>query len=288
MIEKGLIIGFVILYSAIILSFRHQSISFGREMLLNQWFFHHGMLESYVHFYAGNFLFLSSLIAFYIIYRNFKGSKYGWKTTMTGILAIGLIGFGESNDHIFKSLGHDFLHYMHLVGIPIAIYFLLRGLKEYLEQFENGIESLSTKKISLIFSGYFIACALIAFQAQVVKGRLELYFIYLIMIPVLFLSFLLLREAKRAYKEYGILMVNIPALAIVLTLNGLDILLGRYASIIQNGWLYVLTHAIQDILLVVLGTILLVFGLATSTLSKNLRKDLFADWWIESFEKRVE
>jgi len=138
---------------------------------------------------------------------------------------------------------------------------------------------MNNASILLLFLLLFILSAFMASQTKVVWDRdIEIHFIYATTPPTLLLTFLLLKEARRAYKEYGIIMVNVPALAFVTTLLGLVILLGRYANVVWSGWLYVATHALQDVLQAATATILIMFAISSYTLSKHLRRDLLADW----------
>ncbi|MCS4542467.1 MAG: hypothetical protein HY929_09200 [Euryarchaeota archaeon] len=286
-IKKGLLI-IVILASLIwLFTLDFEKANFNEEsMLAGQWDVHFGMLETPVHLYVGMFHFLASLVAVYVIHIYFRGSRYGWKPTMVGIIFSGLIGFGEVAEHFFGPFGHDFFHYTHMMAAPLVLYYFYIGLKEYLDQFE-GFGAASTKEIFIIFISFISLSAILASQAETPwDQRIEAPFIYVVFLPTLVLTYLLIRETKRAYFEHGIIMVNLPTLGIATTLLGIDILVGRYAHIAQNGWLYVMTHAFQDVLHAATGAIILLFAISTLTISKTFKKDLLVDWYEESFKAR--
>ncbi|MFQ5891206.1 MAG: hypothetical protein ACE5HW_00240, partial [Candidatus Methanofastidiosia archaeon] len=164
--------------------------------------------------------------------------------------------------------------------IPLVLYFFYQGIREYLSQFEKKVRRISNLQIFFLFGVMILLSLIIASKAETIwDKRLEIPFIYLTAIPTITISILLIKEARKAYIEYGIIILSVPLLAVATTFQGIIIFTGRYSHIIQNGWLYVSTHALQDIFHSIIGTILIVFTISISHISRDLRKDLLADWF---------
>ncbi|MFQ6136401.1 MAG: hypothetical protein ACE5PM_04385 [Candidatus Hydrothermarchaeales archaeon] len=113
------------------------------KLLIEQFFDHHGMMEIYAHIYASAFLFLASLVAVYILYRMLvMESPFTWLGVIAGMIAVGLIGLGEAAEHFFPDpFAHDFFHYMHMIAAPVALFFLYRGAREFIEESKYESES---------------------------------------------------------------------------------------------------------------------------------------------------
>ena len=243
------------------------------KVLIEQFVDHHGMMEIYSHFYASFFLFFASLISVYILYRLLVDeSPFTWPGITTAMIAIGLIGLGEGMEHLFPNdpFTHDFFHYLHMIAAPIALYFLYIGAKEFIAEFENsgkiggddGLKPLSPDTIFAIFGGmtvFIVALAMVSGTPW--DPYIEGPFIYLTLIPTLFLAYLLIQQARQTTES--IVMIFIPLIAISVSMLVFDIMFGRLMDIWGFASLYVITHGAQNALHVATGTILLLFSIFT-------------------------
>src|SRR3989304_989848 len=84
---------------------------FEGNLLIDQVQGNHNMLEQLVNNYAGMILFFASIVGVLIVYNNFRGSK----NLVTGI----------------NPLPHESLHYLQMIGGPVALFLLYMGLREY-------------------------------------------------------------------------------------------------------------------------------------------------------------
>lgn len=238
-------------------------VEFQDNIIANQFMAHKGLQEIYVHIYSGFLLFVASVISVAILYDYFKDSKYTWKPIMAGILSTGLIGLGEGAEHLFATFGHEVFHYTHMIGSPVAMYFLYVGTKEYSMQFKEGGKRMAGRTILVIMSSVFIISVVLASFARTQwDPAIERPFIYVIAIPLLALSFLTLKEAYSQFEMQKMLMHNLSLLAISVMFLNIVILLGRDADIVGNAYVYMVTHVFQVILLIVTATFIMVFTIS--------------------------
>ncbi|MFQ6056571.1 MAG: hypothetical protein ACE5J3_11380 [Methanosarcinales archaeon] len=231
--------------------------------LINQFPGHHGMLEQVVHMYATGLLFIASIVAILILYKYFRGAKYTWYPIMAGIFSTGLIGLGENLEYYFGAFGHDFFAYLHRIGAPLALYFFYVGITEYvgtLSEEEKKPMSIYTI-VGLIGIAIVISLALATQADTPWDVKIERPFIYITTIPIVIIVVMVLQKAIIAYKSEATLMLNISLISVAVTLLALDILIGRQADIWANGALYIVTHAVQDILHAFNAALLIGFSL---------------------------
>ncbi|MFQ6136342.1 MAG: hypothetical protein ACE5PM_04080 [Candidatus Hydrothermarchaeales archaeon] len=255
------------------------AVKFGAEkLLIDQFFDHHGMMEIYAHIYASIFLFLASLVAVYVLYKILvMESPYTWSALTVGMIAVGFIGLGEAAEHFFPldPFSHDLFHYLHMVAAPVALFFLYRGSKEFIEESSNAselgtegrIKPMSSDTIMAIFGGMVILVVVLAMMSETPwDPYIEGPFIYLTLIPTLVLAYMLLQQARHTTES--IVMVFIPIIAVAVSLLVFDIMLGRLMDIWGLAPLYVITHVVQNVLHVATGTILLLFSITTYRANK--------------------
>jgi hypothetical protein len=235
--------------------------------LVNQAAGHHGMLEIGVHNFASLFFAIASLVAIMQIYIVFGGEKVGWPAISGAFLFAGLIGAGEVFEHFLGPFGHDFFHYLHMIGAPVAMFFLWVGMKELIGERRRTV-SMAHVVIALILVGS--ASLFLGSQAETPWDKsIELPFFYITAIPALILGVLCIKTAYGKFFEFmkrtkqSILWAVsnfIFLITLGITFITLDIFLGRVAAQLGSGQFYVLTHALQDVLHVVNGTLMI--GLA--------------------------
>ncbi|MCL7412902.1 MAG: hypothetical protein M8353_04695 [ANME-2 cluster archaeon] len=256
-----------------ILRLGHGIVEFQDSVMVNQFMAHKGLHEIYVHIYSGFLLFVVSVISVVILYDSFKDSKYTWKPVMAGILSTGLIGLGEGAEHLFATFGHEVFHYTHMLGSPVAMYFLYIGTREYSMQFKEGGKPMATRSIIAIMSSVFIVSVVLASFARVEwDSDIERPFIYLIAVPLIVLSLLTIKEAYDQFEMQKIVMHNISLLAISVMLLNIVILLGRDADIVHNAYVYLVAQVLQVILLIVTATFIMVFTISMYIIMKQDEK----------------
>lgn len=240
--------------------------------IANQFFEHKGLLEIYVHLAGGFFLFASSIIAAFLLWRNFSRLRQGWFPLGVGILFIGLIGLGEAVEHFFGppgSAGYDFFHYLHMVAAPVGLFFLYVGVNElqflYFEVKQKRV--LSNQVVYLIIFVSFLLPAFLSAEAFA-DNALEVTFLSVTIIPTLIIAFLLTRKSIDLYRQqdklslfslsvFSTVLVLIPILALsAVGLAGV-IWLGRLADELGLAWPYLSFHVLQDLFLVTTGSTML-------------------------------
>lgn len=241
----------------------HGTIDFHDGVITNQFMAHMGLQEIYLHIYSGFILFIISVISVVVLYDYFKDSKYTWKPVMAGILSTGLIGLGEGAEHLFATFGHEVFHYTHMLGAPVAMYFLYVGAREYTMQYREGGRPIGFKTtIGLMFLVFIVSVVIASFARVEWDPVIERPFIYIIATPVVVLSFLTLKEANEQYEMQKVLRYYLSLLAISVMLLSIVIMLGRDADIIGSAYLYMVAHSFQAILLVVNATFIMSFTIS--------------------------
>ncbi|MDF1531591.1 MAG: hypothetical protein SCH39_04610 [Methanosarcinales archaeon] len=253
-----------------ILRLGHGIVEFQDNVMVNQFMAHKGLHEIYVHIYSGFLLFLVSVISVILLYDHFKDSKYTWKPVMAGILSTGLIGLGEGAEHLFATFGHEVFHYTHMIGSPVAMYFLYIGTKEYSMQFKEGGKPMATRSIIAIMSSVFIVSVILAsFAREEWDPYIERPFILIIAIPLILLSVLTIKEAYNQFEMQKMVMHNLSLLALSVMLLNIVILLGRDADIARNAYIYLVAQVLQVIFLIVTATFIMVFTISMYIIMKQ-------------------
>ncbi len=235
---------------------------------------HHFMIEQLVHEYAGSFVVFASIIGVLIIYKNFRGSKIAWPAIMAGMVAAGLIGLGDTAEHLLvgiNPLPHESLHYLHMIGGPVAVFLLYMGLREYTATTE--IKPLSGFKLLLILLATILIPVALATQAhQRWDPEIEAPFLLVTAIPTIILALLLLIKAKGSFEEHSTVVLNVSFVAVAVTLLTLSLLVARMGdtSLLNNAELYVNGHSLADIMHAVTATTLLTFGISTEGLVRSM------------------
>lgn len=251
----------------------HGIVEFEGNIIINQFMAHKGLQEIYVHIYSGFLLFVVSVISVVILYDYFKDSKYTWKPVMAGILSTGLIGLGEGAEHLFAMFGHEVFHYTHMLGSPVAMYFLYIGTKEYSMQFKEGGKPMATRSIIAIMLSVFIVSVVLASFARVEwDPDIERPFIFIIAVPMIVLSLLTIKEAYDQFEMQKIVMHNLSLLAISVMLLNIVILLGRDADIVRNAYVFLVAQVLQVIFLIVTATFIMVFTISMYIIMKQDEK----------------
>jgi len=240
-------------------------------IIKGQFFGHKGLLEINVHILAGCFLFLSSLLVAALLWRKFYYIKQGWFALRSGIIFIGLIGFGEVAEHLFNPEFHDFFHYLHMLTAPIGLLFIFISLLE-LESLYFKLESkkiASSSVISAIMLATFAVAALLGLQTNFTwRNSVELPFLLITTIPTLLITYALIAKSIDLYKKqhqlsiyslsiFSTMLSLIPILAISDALLSIDILFGRYADRFAYAVPYLVFHSALDVLFASTGAILI-------------------------------
>lgn len=229
------------------------------KIVEEQFYGHYGMPEIYVHYMAGLLLFIACIAAVVVIRSTLRNTGFHVPGLILGILSTGLIGFGEVFEHFYKdSFVVGFFHYLHLISGLTALLFFYYGIKEFAQQCSYGKAEFISSEVQIgVTSGVLtIPLILSSVITTPVASTVELGFIILILFPTLLFSFLIIKEALNMRKS--MIMLYPLAIAVMLVMGNLDILFGRIADIKSYAFLYIITHAFQDILLSGLtGTIML-------------------------------
>lgn len=236
-----------------------------------QFFGHKGLLEINVHILAGFFLFFASLLVASLLWRKFYYIKQGWFALRSGIVFIGLIGFGEVAEHLFNLEFHDFFHYLHILAAPIGLLFIFFSLLE-LESLYFKLESkkiVSVTTISTIMLATIIVSALLGLQTNFSwRNSVELPILIITTLPTLLITYALIAKSVDLYKKqnqlsiyslsiFSTILSLIPILATSDALLSIDILFGRYADRLAYAAPYLVAHSILDVLLASTGAILI-------------------------------
>lgn len=229
------------------------------KILIDQYQGHYGLQEIYVHYYAGVFLFITSILCLIFTYSS------PWKNKLdhslpAGIFFTGLIGLGEVAEHFTTTpFGHDFYHYLHLVSGSLAVFFLFTGVKKHIENNNKLSFSVVLGMITIVL----LVSAGAASQSNTPWDmEIEIPFLILTALPAFAISIIILFiEYKKIFKNpspFVLLLSLIGASATILTL---DIIIGRIFDIIGVATGYTITHALQDVLHTTTGAFILTFAI---------------------------
>lgn len=247
---------------------------FEGNLLIDQVQGHHAMYEQIVHNYAGLILFAASIVGVLIIYKNFRGSKVAWPAIMGGILSAGFIGFGDSVEHMLSGISplpHETLHYLHMIGGPVALFLLYTGLKEYTA--EKDIQALTHFKLIIILIATLLIPVGLATQAdQRWDPDIEGPFLLITSIPTIIIAVLLLNKARHSFEEHSVVVLNIAFVAITTALLTLALLTGRLGDteLMDSATLYVNGHALADIMHAATATTVITFAINTEGLIRSM------------------
>lgn len=247
---------------------------FEGNLLIDQVQGHHNMLEQIVHNYAGLLVVFASIIGVLIIYKNFRGSKIAWPSIMAGMVAAGFIGLGDSVEHLLTGISplpHESLHYLHMIGGPVALLLLYIGLREYTATTE--IKPLSGFKLTLILLATILIPVALATQAHMRwDPEIEGPFLLVTSVPTIILAMLLLSKARASFEEHSTVVLNISFVAVAVTLLTISLLVARMGDVelLNNADMYVNGHAIADLMHAATATTLLTFGISTEGLVRSM------------------
>jgi hypothetical protein len=247
---------------------------FEGKLLIDQVQGHHNMLEQLVHNYAGFTLFFASIIGVLIIYKNFRGSKMAWPAIMSGMLSTGFIGLGDAGEHLvpgFNPLPFETLHYLHMIGGPVALFLLYSGLKEYTAT--RDLKPMTGFTLVIILLATLLIPLALATQAnQRWDPRIEGPFMIVTAFPTIILALLLLNKARISFEEHSTVVLNISFVAIATTLLTLALLVGRMGDteLFSNAVLYTHGHAIADLMHAAAATTILSFGINTEGIIRSM------------------
>lgn len=246
---------------------------FEGNLLIDQVQGHHNMLEQLVHNFAGLFLVFASIISILIIYKNFRGSAVVWPTVMAGMMAAGFIGLGDVGEHLLSGISpfpHESLHYLHMIGGPVALFLFYSGLKEFTTKDAKPLGSLN---LGLILLGTLLVPMILATQAdQRWDPDIEGPFLVLTAIPTIILALLVVLKAKPSFEVHSTVVLNISFTSVAITLLTLSLFIARMGDVnlMDNATMYVVGHALADIMHSATATSILMFGIVTEGLIRSL------------------
>lgn len=247
---------------------------FEGNLLIDQAIGRHNMYEQIVNNYAGLFLTFASLIGILIIYKNFKGSKIAWPSIMAGMVSAGFIGLGDAGKNLIMGINplpHESLHYLSMIGGPVALILLYTGLKEYTATKE--IKPMSSFKLSIILIATLLIPVGLATQAhQRLDPHIEGPFLLVTVVPTVIIALLLLNKARTSFAEHSTVVLGISFVAIATTLLTLALLAGRLGDVemLNDGLLYVNGRAISDLMHAATATTILSFSITTEGLIRSM------------------
>ncbi len=227
------------------------------KMLIDQYQGHYGLQEIYVHYYAGIFLFIASIV--YLI--TFRKNKSGYSMP-AGIFLTGLIGLGEVAEHLTTTpFGHDFYHYLHLVSGSLAVFFLFTGLKEHIE---NKIKLSLSLILGMIALGILVSIGAASRSNTPWDMEIEIPFLIFTALPAFIISIIILFiEYKKIFKKPSSFVLLLSLIGAGVTILTLDIIIGRIFDIAGLASGYIITHALQDVLHAITGAFILTFGFSS-------------------------
>ncbi len=267
---------FIILIIILLLSYNVLKLGFKELKFVDgkiafQWDIHYGLLETYTHLYSGTFHIIASIIGIFFFYRSFRGAKYMWNLIMLSFLTLGLVAAGEVFEHYFLNYkGYNFMHYLHMLNAPLGMFFIYMAIREFYEGKRIFHPNLG---LFIVILTFLVSYILAENSKYIYDIRIEKPIVYLTLPPtIVFTILLLFIEAKKIFREYGLLVMNISALALSHSLLAIFIVFGRYAHIHHDAWLYVVTHSIQNILHVACGCVILTFAACIKIVHEKFRK----------------
>lgn len=229
---------------------------------------HHGLLEMNVHWTAGLLLFAASLIGVYVVCRKYRRMTPAWLALASAFLTAGLIGAGETLEHVGSAFNHDFWHYLHMVAGLLAVFFLWRAMKLLIED--------RPERTHAAYIASFAALILIPpFLAELSNTSwdpvIEWSFFLVALVPTMILGVLALMQTHRlmtahtniaSFRSFTAMQLGLLTWTIILLT--VAIFAGRVSAQMGNGFLYIWTHAIQDILHAAAGTLIIVLTYSIS------------------------
>ncbi|MBW6517951.1 MAG: hypothetical protein K0A89_05565 [ANME-2 cluster archaeon] len=238
-------------------------------VIINQLEGHHGLMEMYVHIYSSVFLFIACIISILVLYEQFKDSSFTWRPMMAGIFVTGMIGLSDGIDHLFAVYvssgfialaGHNFFHFIHEFGGPIAIFFFFRGTKEYSMQFREGGKPMSkTRIITLLSVLPLLALLATVSSIDILDVDIANTTGFIVTVATLILAGLTIRESYRQWEVQSFLMGYISLLAVSVSLLFVTILVSMNSYVLENAYLYALSYSLKDIFHVVTAALIILF-----------------------------
>lgn len=236
------------------------------------------MLEIYVHIIAAGILFMAALAASAYLFNHFNRHKVVWPGLIHGFFYTGLIGLGEFLEHIFRwdPFINTSLHYLHHLAAPVAMVFFYLGINEFYDRCSHPDDEVHTIS-NEVAMGMLAGILMIVFFMGSLAGtpwdeRLEGPFLILILIPLIVITWLLIKTSKRIKKT--MLAQYFPALGVSLSLLTVVIWLGRFSDLNKISTLYIVTHGLQDTLHIITATIIVMF---TLSIRESMRENILFD-----------
>jgi len=248
---------------------------FEGNLLIDQMHGNHNMLEQIVNIYGGLILVFNVIVSILIIYKNFRGSKVAWPSIMAGMMSAGLIGLGDVLEHIIPGanpLPSETMHYLQLLGGPVALFLLYTGLKEYTSTKE--IKPLSANKLLIILAATLLIPVVLATQVhQRLDPNVEGPFLIITIIPTLVIAFLLLNLARTSFEEHSSMVLYISFVGIGTTLLTLWLFITRMGDVglLDNAFLYVNGQALTDLTESAAATAILSFAINTEVIIRSMK-----------------
>lgn len=237
--------------------------------LINQIYGHHGLLEIYAHIYASLFLFLVSLVSIWVLYYFFRSSIFRFQGLLNGLFYTGLIGLGETFEHVFMSpkIG-SFSHYLHLLAAPIALIFYFFSLEEIFSKKPEGKRKVDSKKsFGVFFTFLTILLLLSSFSNATWDAEIEVPLVLVTVLPTLVLVGMLLEKSK-IISDSTLALISLRIMLLGVSALTISILAGRYGDFTGKAQVYIMFHQLQNISHVVTGTALLIFVTTVSQMEK--------------------
>ena len=247
---------------------------FEGNLLIDQAIGRHNMYEQIVNNYAGLLLAFASIVGILIIYKNFRGSKVAWPAIMAGIISAGFIGLGDAGKNLIPGINplpHESLHYLSMIGGPVALFLLYTGLKEYTAT--KDIKPMGSFTLSVILIATIVIPIALATQAhQRLDPEIEGPFLVVTTVPTVIIAILLLNKARTSFAEHSTVVLGISFVAIATTLLTLALLVGRMGDVemFNDALLYTNGRAVSDLMNAAAATTILSFGITTEGLIRSM------------------
>ncbi|MBI4144716.1 hypothetical protein HY493_00725 [Candidatus Woesearchaeota archaeon] len=225
---------------------------------------HHGLLEMNVHWTAGVLIFAASLIGVLVVCSKYRRMTPAWPALASSFLNAGLIGAGEAFEHAGGVFNHDFWHYLHMVAGLLAVYFLWRAMKLM-------ADARTERTYAAYIAGFAALIIIPVFLASLAETNwdpvIEWGFFLVAMVPTLVMGALALMQSRRlmlahariaSFKSFIAMQLGLFTWTIIILTT--VIFAGRVAAQIGNGFLYIWTHALQDVLLAATGMFIIILA----------------------------
>ncbi len=236
--------------------------------LIDQVTGHHGLLEIYAHIYASLFLFLVSLVSIFMLYYYFRSSIFKYQSLLNGIFFTGLIGLGETLEHVFLDpFTGSMFHYLHLLAAPVALIFYFFSLREIFGGDGEGRKVDAKQSIGVLIAILFIILVLAGFSDATWDVEIEVPFVLITAVPTLVLVGVLL-EKSRIISESTLALASLRIIFLGVSSLTVSILGGRYGDFTGKAQIYIVFHQIQNISHVVTGTALLILVVTISQIER--------------------